>query len=315
MGYALHHRTPIEADIGRIMREQIAKAADGLERVEDDPEQAIHECRKRCKKIRGAVRLVRPALTGGQYSTINGLARDAARELAHHRDAAAMARTFHRLVERWPASSARQEPMDRVGSVLNDRRRASADEIGAGHPSVVRARTLLAELDDAIDGIELEDTGFDAIGPGIAKAFGRGRDALDSAVAAPTGVRFHEWRKRAKYTRYHVDLLASSAPTVLEPLQRAFHDLTDALGDAHDLTVLGTWLRGSIDELAHVDTTDVRMVVDGTRSELQHRAVALGRRLYAETAKRFTERLETYWDVWYSEEGRSPAGDLERVFG
>ena len=52
----------------------------------------------------------------------------------------------------------------------------------------------------------------------------------------PTGV--HEWRKRTKDAGYHVRLLRDAAPSILEPLEDRFHDLSDALGDAHDLVVI-----------------------------------------------------------------------------
>ena len=53
----------------------------------------------------------------------------------------------------------------------------------------------------------------------------------------------HEWRKRTKDAGYHVRLLRDAAPSILEPLEDRFHDLSDALGDAHDLVVICERLR------------------------------------------------------------------------
>lgn len=313
MAYALRHRTPVEDDIRRVMSKQLSKARDALGSVGDEPDRAIHQCRKRCKKIRGAIRLVRPAVDNGGYSTINGLARDAARELAPFRDATAQAATVDRLLAQWPGSH--PDGIEQAAATLTGRRHAMEQAAATGHPAVGRARSLLDELADAIDDLELGEGGVDAIGPGLAKTYGRGRDALAASVEAPTGPAFHEWRKRAKYTRHHVRLLAPAAPAILGPLDDAFHDLTDTLGDAHDLVVLGEWLRSDTDEVERLgDTTELRIAVDGTRSELERRAVALGGRLYAESPKRFRKRLGTYWDTWNAEDTRVPAGELEDVF-
>ncbi|MEZ5297567.1 MAG: CHAD domain-containing protein [Ilumatobacteraceae bacterium] len=64
----------------------------------DDPDDAVHEVRKRCKKIRAMARLVRRPF-GGAYREVNGLARDAARELGTFRDARALLATFERLID------------------------------------------------------------------------------------------------------------------------------------------------------------------------------------------------------------------------
>ncbi len=314
MGYALEHHVAVEDDVRRIMSEQLKKALKALGTVDDEPAEAIYSARKRCKKIRGVARLVRPAMSGERYSKINELARDAGRELAPYRDATAMAETFDRVMELALASSVASDTRRSVRTALTDRGRALESEAAVENAAVTRARKLLTELDDAIDGVELGDSGFDAIGSGVAKTYRRGRDALDVAGDAPTGANFHEWRKRAKYTRYHLDLLTPSAPSIVAPMERGFHDLTDALGDAHDLVVLGEWFRSGPDE--HLgDTTDLLVVIDGIRVELEHRAIALGRRLYAEPPKQFRKRLGAYWDVWSAEESRSPAGDLEQVLG
>lgn len=309
MGYQLERGASVADDIGRVLSEQLAKAADALDAVDAEPEEAVHEFRKRCKKIRAAVRLVRPAVTGDRYTRINGLARDAARELATHREAAAMAATFDRLLERRPASIGGARARETIASALASQRRSMVDELRAADPPVARAQALLSELGEEIDDLELDETDFDAIGPGLTKTYSRGRESLDAAIHTPTATSYHELRKRAKYTRYHIDLLEPSAPTILEPLSRTFHDLTDALGDAHDLAVLGAWLRGgAVDEIDQLDDhAELRIVVDGVRSELEHRAVALGRGLYAETPKRFARRIEAYWETWCSDETRSPA--------
>jgi CHAD domain-containing protein len=305
MGYAFEHHADVRDEIVRVMSEQVAKGVDALDDADDDPTTAIHECRRRCKKVRGAIRLVRPSIDGEGYDLVNRLARDAARPLAAYRDAAAMAQSFERLTDRLADHASVPDAVGAVAGVL-DARRATAerrsDELA---DDVTRSRALLVELDDAIGTLELTADGWSALGPGLAKTYRRGRSAMDAAIDGPTGVRFHEWRKRAKYTRYHLDLLAPSAPLLLEPFETTFHDLTDALGDAHDLVVLGTWLRSDeATEQIDDDLRPVRIVVDGTRTELERRAIDIGRRVYAESPERFEHRLGAYWEIWSDEAGQ-----------
>jgi CHAD domain-containing protein len=322
MGFSLHHRADVRDDIVRVMSERVAKAQDALDGADDDPTDAIHECRKRCKQVRGAIRLVRPAIDddgdgdgdGGGYQRVNQLARDAARPLADYRDAAAMAQTFDRLTDRLAEHGVAPDAATSVAGVLDTRRAASEGRSDQLADDIARSRSLLHELDETIESLDLATDGWGALGPGLAKTYDRGRSAMEDAIDGPTGPRFHEWRKRAKYTRYHLDLLAPSAPTVLEPLGTAFHDLTDALGDAHDLVVLGAWLRSDeAAELVDDDLTPVRVAIDGARAELEHRAVDLGRRLYVESPKRFAHRLGAYWQAWTEEEARQPAGGIDEV--
>ena len=302
MGYAFEHCADVRDEIVRVMSEQVAKAVVALDDADDDPTNAIHECRKRCKKVRGAIRLARPAVDGDGYERVNRLARDAARPLATYRDAAAMAQTFDLLTDRFADDGLLPDQATSVTDVLDKRRSAAEHRSDELTDDIARSRALLADLAEAIGSIELTADGWDALGAGLAKSYGRGRSAMHEAIEGPTGPRFHEWRKRAKYSRYHLDLLAPSAPMLLEPLETAFHELTDALGDAHDLVVLGTWLRSDdATEEIDDDLTPVQVIVDGARAELEHRAVALGRRLYVESPKRFGRRLGAYWEHWAAE--------------
>jgi CHAD domain-containing protein len=301
MAFSLEHRAALGDDIVRVMTEQLDHAVEALDEL-DDPTDAIHECRTRCKKIRGVVRLVRPALDDDVYHRVNDLARDAARSLAASRDATAMSQAFERLTERLGEDAPAPDLTEPVAAELRARRSAAEDEGDDLRADVEEALGLLARLADAIDDVEPHAEGWSAIGPGLAETYGRGRTAMRDAIDGPTGPRFHEWRKRAKYTRYHLDLLTPAAPLVLDQLESAFHDLSDALGDAHDLVVLGTWLRSDEAAALDDDLTTVRVVVDGARVELERRAVALGRRLYAESPKRFGHRIGTYWEVWTDED-------------
>lgn len=276
---------------------------------------AIHESRKRCKEVRGLVRLVRPGL-GDRYRRINTACRDAARRLSPFRDAHALSDTFDHFVR----GRSDGLPVDAVAFVIDELRRrsdASTESVSGESDEVSRARALLRDARDEIEGIdadELTDAGWDVVGDGIAKTYGRGRDALDETLDDPTPENHHELRKRAKYTWYHLQLVERSARAVLSPLESVFHDLADGLGDAHDLAVLRDQLVVDLPSFGDdASVAAVLMALDDCRRDLESRGIALARRLYAESPKAFTRRLGAYWDVW-AESGDEPGvgeiGDL-----
>ena len=98
MSFYFVAKESVDDGIERIVNEEIAQALEeidtpGLERTE-----AIHEVRKRCKKIRGVLRLVR-AQNEELYQRENGWFRDTAKGIAGLRDAEAMIETYDSLLD------------------------------------------------------------------------------------------------------------------------------------------------------------------------------------------------------------------------
>ena len=106
MAYAFDVGETVPEAVQRITGEQVRRAVAALEQAGGDGrdaglEPAVHDCRKRTKKLRGLLRLVRPAL-GKAYGPANESFRDAARELSGLRDAQAALATFDALVAASP---------------------------------------------------------------------------------------------------------------------------------------------------------------------------------------------------------------------
>ena len=75
------------------------------------------------------------------------------------------------------------------------------------------------------------------------------------------------------------------------------HELSDRLGDDHDLVVLTADLEDARPPLSHEQLEHLRKLIGKRRKELQGEAFAYGERLFAEKPKRFVERIERYWDA------------------
>jgi CHAD domain-containing protein len=119
-----------------------------------------------------------------------------------------------------------------------------------GTAALVRACERLEVAREAVAVTKLRADGFAALRGGAAGTYRQGRHALQALRQEASVEHAHEWRKSVKYTWHHLELLERTAPSVLRPAGASFHQLSDALGDAHNLAVLGDVLELPAGELA-----------------------------------------------------------------
>ncbi len=298
MGYRFERDETVGDAFRRIASTQSDKALDEVGSAAANPadEDAIHDCRKRCKKIRGLIRLVRPALDQATYRAANEAFRDAARELSGLRDAQALLATFDSVVA-VPSEPPRLDGFESIRAELV--RRAGTEPDNAGASTFQRAGDLLRAGHDLVVDADLHADGWGAVRGGLAQTYRRGREALEVVYDDPTPDNFHELRKRAKYSWYHLRLLGPSALAILDPLAKQFERLAEGLGDAHDLAVLRVQLDDDPDSFGGEATVHAALeLLDQHREKLEHDGVSLAEQLYAEPPKPFARRLERYWDAW-----------------
>ena len=288
----------VPAGIARMARGRIDHAVDELAgKTDSSSEETVHEARKDMKKLRSLLRLVRDELGDDVYRREMVCFRDAGQELSGVRDADVMLATLGDLEERYPEDL----PADVVGEL---RQTLEAHKIrtvaGARQQASAQVVETLAEAGRRVDGWQLERDGFER---GLGRSYRRGRRAYRAARAEPTDESLHEWRKRAKDHWYHVRILKEAWPPVMDALADEAHELSDRLGDDHDLVVLVSWAH------EHAPTGDgmdsFEELVRRRRAELQQEAFALGARIYADKPKAFVRRLERWWEA--SAAGARPA--------
>ena len=291
--YRLRRREPLAYGVRRVARGRLESAVEHLRADDVDEVNAIHEARKDLKKLRSALRLVRPVLGDDTYQRENERYRDAARRLSAARDEQVLPETIDALSERfadeappggWPAIREAVAPASAAtDDDLADLRAATAAEIETGRRE--------------IDTLALPGDGFDVVEPGLRRAYSRGRRRFAEAAARPTDEALHEWRKRAKDLWYHLRLLRNGWRPVLEPLTEEASALSDLLGDDHDLVVLSERVADPAVALSGEQIRGLGDLVDRRRGELQARAFTLGERLYAEKPGAFAARMRGYWDA------------------
>src|SRR3954454_20179131 len=100
--YRLHEREYVPDGLRRVARGQLEC---GLEDLDGEPsdnlDQAVHESRKRLKRLRATLRLGRGGIDQDTYKAENAAFRDAGRRLAGPRDAAVLVETLDELTQRF----------------------------------------------------------------------------------------------------------------------------------------------------------------------------------------------------------------------
>jgi CHAD domain-containing protein len=303
MVYELDGRAPVGRTVPAILAEELDGA---VARLRDDADRArgVHEARRHLKKTRSALRLVRGALDHGVLGREQERLRQAARRLSATRDAQVAVATLDRLVgARGGAVGAPRPDPGLVAAVRGDLAGRAADAEAALDGAVVGtvAGDLAAARAD-LARLELRADGWRALRDGLRHEYRRGRAAAGEVEAAqePDAEQLHAWRRRVKDLWYHLRLLSPAWPWVLEDTAEQAHDLSELLGDDHDLANLRALLAG------RDDAAPLLAAVDARRADLQAAARRLGDRLYAEPPGDFTARMGAYYRAWRTECGGSP---------
>ena len=97
MGFHLEKDEPVGSAFQRMLLEEAARMSEGLRAANDNPQEAIHQVRKRCKRVRAIVRLLRPRAKA-IYLRENAAFRKMARRFSSFRDADVRLKTFDELV-------------------------------------------------------------------------------------------------------------------------------------------------------------------------------------------------------------------------
>jgi len=296
MAYHLRRKKSVQKSVRKVACEQIDRAIGEILDEGLDRHEAVHQVRKRCKKLRGLVRLVRPQFD--DYRAENAFFRDAARELSYVRDAQSIVECFDALVDHF-RDQVDQEAFASIGEQLADRRRKVAEDVVGLRDRLDEFLAKMREARQRADAWQIRGGGFSAVEGGLRRTYGRGRAAQGKACADPNTENFHEWRKRVKYHWYHARLLRGVWRDIMEVHVGAADRLSDLLGDDHDLAVLRSTVLD--DPEAFGTETDVQAFVallDRRRAELQAEARPLGERLFAERPKQLARRLRRYWKTW-----------------
>jgi CHAD domain-containing protein len=273
-------------EVRRVASEELAQAVELLSTKEPDLDTAVHEARKRIKRLRALLKLVRGEL-GSAYDEVNGELRSIARRLAGAREAAATLEAIDRL-KADKGDHAAQELFAAARQTFSERT-PSPSSLGALLETSARDLTRVGET---ISKSALEGDGFDLIESGFRRTYRNARRRLRRAMRRRTPEAFHELRKAVKAHQHHLHFLEEAWPELLVLRREALSDLSELLGEHHDLALLVPELReAGHDELAELGVE--------RSAELEREILKRARRLLSEPARYFAGTLR----AWYESAG------------
>lgn len=286
------YRFKLDEDIGdgfiRIGLEQIGKARRGLEEAAD-PALAVHETRKGLKRIRALLRLARPGLKESVFRRENARCRDIAALLAGARDAHVLMETADMLDQR------RAHGFEKA-AIAALREALASQTNGAGESSgrlkTTHAIAGLGAARKAFKKIEVTKARFATLAEGLETSYRMARRAFGEAYATKDDEAFHEWRKGAQWHWRHMGLLSRGWPDMMEARAAEARQLSQILGEDHDLFVLAAEARAHLGEK---HTRAIDRLRRARQDELRTAAFTRGQRLFAEKPRQLRRRAELYW--------------------
>jgi CHAD domain-containing protein len=266
--------------------------------------------------VRALLRLVRGELGEKVYRQENARFRDAARPLTEVRDAKVLIEALDKLTTHFA---------DQVTA----RAFAGVREALLAEKKAIRKRVLKDEeafrtVSEAVEPARartgdwsIPHKGFSALEKSLKKVYKTGGRAFAAASADPSVENLHEWRKQAKYLWHQLQVLEPIWDPIIKDLGGQVHNLTQLLGDDHDLAVLRQKVAADPDRYGGDSTVETLLaLIDRRREELQEQAISLGQRVYLDRPRDFANRIKGYWKAWRTRDSSAasatPAGSPGR---
>lgn len=293
MSFRIDPRQDAGAEIRRVLGEQIARAEDALGLPDGDRQLAVHRARRRFKKLRGVLRLVRPAAPDFAKAE-NARWRDAGRVLAPARDAGAAVGALDRLLEDF-GDLVSPHAFAAVRQGLAAARDAASAGEAALDAAIAAARDACAEGRAALGALSLPDDPAAAIAEGAARAYAKAVRTLAAARRGGGPEKLHELRKHLKQHWLHVRLLHEIWPEAMRSRRAEAKALADELGALQDLDVLRRAVEAPPDAAPDRHRDLLLALIDRRQAALAATATQAAARLLAERPKDFRRRLEALW--------------------
>ncbi len=295
MTYQFDKSLPLKKNISAIAADEIEGCFISLDTL--NIHEAIHDIRKRFKKLRAMARLVRDELGEDNYREINIYFRDLGREISDFRDLTAHIETLIALQERY-GSYLYVKFFDPVIAQLKKERDEMEKNLRSQNFFSNHLPEKLRYAREDLIKWPVTNNDILVILPNIQRVYKRGQKALFNSYENPEMENFHEWRKRVKYLWYQTLLLQETWPQFFEIMETEIHLLADHLGNDHDLMLLQKKLNSEDIKLKtpqHLELMNA--IIEKYSQTLRTEAKIKGRLIYAESPEDFTKRIGSYTKI------------------
>ncbi|MGP4691905.1 CHAD domain-containing protein [Agrobacterium cavarae] len=273
---------------------------DAIALLKDQPDgtdRAVHDARKKFKRIRALYRFLEKEAPDFR-KTENARFRDIARSLSAARDAAALVETITYL-QGVARSDAERDALATAHDVLSRRRDAATHEDGDLPKRIEAAIQSCEDGRDALSALSLshgEKTALKMIRKTWEKQRRKALDALGLCHGQGHDEYFHDLRKSGQVYWMHLALLQKLWPSAMRAKRADAKQLVKLLGHEHDLSVLAAFADREPDSFAGGETLALLLdaIIDRQQA-LREESLALADHVFAETAAREAKIVALLW--------------------
>ncbi|MCW9705943.1 CHAD domain-containing protein [Fodinibius salsisoli] len=301
MSIQLRYKEDFSEGLKRLMVEECETALKYLRKSDTEEEQhkAVHESRKAFKKIRACLRLVRDHIDF--YDRENKWFRDLGRKVSDVRDLTAHLETLEVLETQYESQLYKKSFQDLEKGIHASRDQLAEKVFGEDNRLEEIQQKVEAKIDEIPDwSIDVQQ--FKDIRPSLKRTYKRGYKGLKNVAKTGEVEDFHDWRKRVKYLRYHIDILNRLWPQVMDVLEEELHDITDYTGtlhDLHNLKILAQELEKPFSD------TEERMLFEAMLEKhqdfMRKHTLLKAQKFYYDSPSDFCDRIKLWWKAHQQE--------------
>lgn len=297
MAYRIRPCEAFTREFRRVAENQLNRAVCLLQEQPDGQHKAIHDARKRFKRVRALYRLIEADAKGFRKAE-NARIRDIAKTLSTARDATALIETTEYLVGD-AASPEEISALTFASNALIERRdRIVAEETDLDD----KIASAIAECGEAIAALENLKLADDPqkTAKRLAKAWRKQRKAAATALAVchdhAQADAFHDLRKAGQTYWMHLSLMRDLWPSAMAAKHADAKTLVEMLGHEHDLSVL-TQLINEQPELFGNGDTMARLLgaVIAKQQKLRSEALTLADALFPDDIDEESNAIALLW--------------------
>jgi len=237
VSYSINLNKNVENQSHKVAFSQLKKSIQEIEDNSLSMDNKIHQLRKRCKKMRGLLRIIRPQLKDSSvYNAQNQYFKETAKQFSAIRDKKMLDDTFKKIVVKYNLDENRYiQILKSIESMIVQ------SEISVQN----HFATYRAEYENNKKNIKqyrLKKKNSKALDNGIKKGYKKAKKLKKKAYSTQSDKDFHQWRKWVKYHWYHMRLIKKNEKCVLGPRVKMSGMLADILGGEHDLSVFKSFV-------------------------------------------------------------------------
>ncbi|NTF32941.1 CHAD domain-containing protein [Rhizobium skierniewicense] len=298
MPFRIDPKKPFAEELRRTGVELIDEAMAALSLQPDGPHAAVHDARKKFKRLRALYRFV--ADEDPKFRKAENIRfRDIARSLSQAREAAALVETIHHL-QQFSRSDAETQALASAHDALAERRDAMTRDDGDLPARIDAALTECEKGKHALLQLSLP-SGRKTAGKRIRQTWlkqrRKARDAMRQCHDKAEDEDFHDLRKSGQVYWMHLALMRKIWPSAMRAKKIDAKRLVDLLGHEHDLSVLAALADDEPERFAGGDTLALlREAIIHRQQALRKECLDLADHVFAESAKTESRIVGLLWE-------------------